>query len=149
MGDTMILSSVKLTVFIFVIQAGASQGSQSEDLTPYGALSLAVQRRLDTGSLNGYGALVPTDREEGVLVVPSSPNLNLDLAPYGALSDRVQLRLSQGYAAPPASPNRLNDDTVLVEASNPKTNPRFSPGIQSQPTLTPYGALAGARPVKF
>ena len=129
-----------------------SAGSQSEDLTPYGALSLAVQRRLDIGSRNGYGALVPTDREEGVLVVPSSPNLNLDLAPYGALSDRVQLRLSQGYAgyaAPPASPNRLNDDAVLVEASNPKTNPRFSPGIQSQPALTPYGALAGARPVKF
>ena len=122
-----------------------SAGAQSEDLTPYGALSLAVQRRLDTG----YGALVPTDSEEGVLVVPSSPNLNLDLAPYGALSDRVQLRLSQGYAGYAALPPRLSDEAVLVEASRPATNPRFSPGIQSQLALTPYGALAGARPLNF
>ena len=123
-----------------------SGGAQSEDLTPYGALSVPVQRRLKLGSFNG-------DDSDSILVAPSS----LNLEPYGALSDRVQLRLSQGYAgyaALPASPNTLTDDTILVEveveASNTKTNPRFSPGIQQrQPSLTPYGALAGARPLNF
>ena len=108
-----------------------SGGPQSEDLTPYGALSVPVQRRLKLGSFNGE----------------DSDSLNLE--PYGALSDRVQLRLSQGYAGYAALPPRLSDEAVLVEASRPATNPRFSPGIQSQPALTPYGALAGARPLNF
>merc|ERR1719225_493876 len=116
------ISPVKLTVFTFVIQAGASQGSQSdaEDLRPYGALSVPVQRKLEVGTLKGYGALAAgaTEAEgDGVLVVPDG----LNLAPYGALSDRVQLRLSQGYAgysAPPPSSSSLTEDAVLVEAAN-------------------------------
>ena len=113
--------------------------SEAEDLTPYGALSVPVQRRLvELASPDG----------ESVLVAPSGL-INLNLAPYGALSDRVQLRLSQGYAGYAALPPRLSDEAVLVEASRPATNPRFSPGIQSQPALTPYGALAGAQPLNF
>ena len=117
-----------------------SAGAQSEDLTPYGALSLPVQRRLKLGSLTG------DDSGDSVLVAP--PNLNLQ--PYGALSDRVQLRLSQGYAGYKALPAFPPSLTEVVEASNTITNPRFSPGIQQrQPSLRPYGALAGARPLNF
>ena len=111
-------------------EMSADSPSEAEDLTPYGALSVPVQRRLVE------------------LVGPVGLN-NLNLAPYGALSNRVQLRLSQGYAGYAALPPRLSDEAVLVEASRPATNPRFSPGIQSQPALTPYGALAGARPLNF
>ena len=116
----------------------AGSQSEAEDLTPYGALSVPVQRRLEIASLNSYGALASTDTDsdgEGVLEVPAS----LNLAPYGALSALVQARLSQGYAG--------YSSPVLVEASN--TKPAFSPGIQSQPALTPYGALAGPRPLNF
>ena len=119
----------------------AGSQSEAEDLTPYGALSVPVQRRLEIASLNSYGALASTDTNtdgDGVLEVASS----LNLAPYGALSARVQGRLSQGSAGYSSS------DTVLVEPSN--TNPAFSPGIiQRQPALSPYGALAGARPINF
>ena len=124
-------------------EISAGSPTEAEDLTPYGALSDPVQRRLETASMKAYGALASTDSDrDGVVEVPSS----LNLTPYGALSALVQGRLSEGYAGYSSS----TDDTVLVEApSAPITNPRFSPGIQSQPDLAPYGALAGPRPLNF
>ena len=117
-------------------EMSAGSPSEAEDLTPYGALSVPVQRRLEIANLKSYGALASTDTEgDGVLEVPAS----LNLAPYGALSARVQARLSQGYAG--------YSSPVLLETYN--TKPAFSPGIQSQPALTAYGALAGPRPLNF